>query len=181
MIPAADGSSALDAAAAHDGAIDLLLTDVIMPGLNGRELADQFATIAPGAASCSCPGYAGEALSAQGVLDPSVAFLAKPFVPAELARKVREVLDGARAPPDDRQRADRFSALRNPRTCASAGRDSAGTPDRSSDRAHSRKPRPVASRHRPRMPAPPAQPRRHGRRASRLSLSHHGVTRGAER
>ena len=42
-------------------------------------------------------GYAGEALSAQGVLDPSVAFLAKPFVPAELARKVRDVLDGPSA------------------------------------------------------------------------------------
>ncbi len=94
VIPAADGKAALVAAAAHDGPIDLLLTDVIMPGLNGRELATQFATIHPETRVLYMSGYAGEALSAQGVLDPSVAFLAKPFVPAELARKVRDVLDG---------------------------------------------------------------------------------------
>jgi two-component system cell cycle sensor histidine kinase/response regulator CckA len=93
VLAAADGSSALDAAAEFDGSIDLLLTDVIMPGLNGRELADRFATLHPTARVLFMSGYAGEALSAQGVLDPSVAFLAKPFVPAELARKVREVLD----------------------------------------------------------------------------------------
>jgi two-component system cell cycle sensor histidine kinase/response regulator CckA len=94
VIPAADGTAALEAAAAHEGPIDLLLTDVIMPGLNGRELADQFKTIHPETRVLYMSGYAGEALSAQGVLDPSVAFLAKPFVPAELARKVRDVLDG---------------------------------------------------------------------------------------
>ena len=93
VIPAADGSSALKAATAFDGAIDLLLTDVIMPGLNGRELADRFVALHPSARVLFMSGYAGEALSAQGVLDPTVAFLAKPFLPAELARKVREVLD----------------------------------------------------------------------------------------
>jgi PAS domain S-box-containing protein len=94
VIAAADGKAALDAAAAHEGRIDLLLTDVIMPGLNGRQLADRFATIHPEARVLFMSGYAGEALSAQGVLDSSVAFLAKPFVPSELARKVREALDG---------------------------------------------------------------------------------------
>ena len=94
VIAAPDGTSALDAAAAHEGRIDLLLTDVIMPGLNGRELADRFATIHPETRVLFMSGYAGEALSAQGVIDSSVAFLAKPFVPAELGRKVREVLDG---------------------------------------------------------------------------------------
>jgi PAS domain S-box-containing protein len=93
VIAAPDGMAALDAAGAHDGRIDLLLTDVIMPGLNGRQLADRFASIHPEARVLYMSGYAGEALSAQGVLDASVAFLAKPFVPAELARKVREVLD----------------------------------------------------------------------------------------
>jgi two-component system cell cycle sensor histidine kinase/response regulator CckA len=93
VIAAPDGQAALDMAAAHDGRIDLLLTDVIMPGLNGRELANRFATIHPETRVLFMSGYAGEALSAQGVLDSSVAFLAKPFVPAELARKVREVLD----------------------------------------------------------------------------------------
>jgi len=93
VIAAPDGLAALDAAGAHDGPIDLLLTDVVMPGLNGRELAERFATLQPSARVLFMSGYAGEALSAQGVLDPSVVFLAKPFMPAELARKVREVLD----------------------------------------------------------------------------------------
>jgi CheY-like chemotaxis protein len=97
VIPAADGGAALEAASAHNGPIHLLLTDVIMPGLNGRELANQFATIHPETRVLYMSGYAGEALSAQGVLDSSVAFLAKPFVPAELARKVRDVLDGPSA------------------------------------------------------------------------------------
>ncbi len=94
VIAAADGKAALDAAAAHEARIDLLLTDVIMPGLNGRQLADRFATIHPETRVLFMSGYAGEALSAQGVLDSSVAFLAKPFLPSDLARKVREVLDG---------------------------------------------------------------------------------------
>ncbi|HEX5148923.1 MAG TPA: ATP-binding protein, partial [Candidatus Limnocylindrales bacterium] len=93
VIGSADGMAALAAAAVHDGAIDLLLTDVIMPGLNGRELADRFAELYPTARVLFMSGYAGEALSAQGVLDPGVAFLTKPFVPAELVRRVREVLD----------------------------------------------------------------------------------------
>jgi PAS domain S-box-containing protein len=93
VITAADGEAALEAAAAHDGRIDLLLTDVIMPGLNGRDLANRFAPLHPEARILFMSGYAGEALSEQGALDPSVAFLAKPFVPAALARKVREVLD----------------------------------------------------------------------------------------
>ena len=84
--------------AAHHGAIDLLLTDVIMPGGNGRELASALRGRAIRSARVLfMSGYAGEALSAQGVLEPSVAFLAKPFVPAELVRKVREVLDEASA------------------------------------------------------------------------------------
>jgi PAS domain S-box-containing protein len=93
VIAAADGIAALEAAAAHDGPIDLLLTDVIMPRLNGRELATRFAERHPSARVLFMSGYAGDSLSAQGVLDSSVAFLAKPFLPAELARTVREVLD----------------------------------------------------------------------------------------
>jgi CheY-like chemotaxis protein len=97
VIPAPDGKAALDAAAVHEGPIHLLLTDVIMPGLNGRDLADRFSAMFPDAKVVYMSGYAGEALSAQGVLDPDVAFLAKPFVPSELARKIREVLDESAA------------------------------------------------------------------------------------
>ena len=68
-----------------------------MPGLNGRDLADRFATLYPDARILFMSGYAGEALSAQGQLDPSVAFLAKPFMPAELARRIREILDAPAA------------------------------------------------------------------------------------
>jgi two-component system cell cycle sensor histidine kinase/response regulator CckA len=96
VIAAPDGNAALEAAAAHDGSIDLLLTDVVMPGLNGRDLADRFAPLYPDARIVFISGYAGDTLSEQGVLDPLVTFLAKPFLPADLARKIREVLDAPR-------------------------------------------------------------------------------------
>ncbi|MEA2609227.1 MAG: hypothetical protein QOJ75_1470, partial [Chloroflexota bacterium] len=93
VIATPDAESAMAAAAAHTGPIDLLLTDVIMPGANGRELANQFAVTHPDARILFMSGYADDVLSAQGVLDPNVAFLEKPFLPADLARKVRQVLD----------------------------------------------------------------------------------------
>ena len=93
VIATADAESALAAAAAHSGPIELLLTDVIMPGGNGRELANRFRVARPTARVLFMSGYATEVLSAQGVLDPGVAFLEKPFLPAGLVRAVRQVLD----------------------------------------------------------------------------------------
>jgi CheY-like chemotaxis protein len=93
VIPAADAEMAISAVAAHDGPIDLLLTDVIMRGANGRELATHFNVSNPRARVLFMSGYADEVLSAQGVLDPDVAFLEKPFLPTDLVRKVRQVLD----------------------------------------------------------------------------------------
>jgi CheY-like chemotaxis protein len=75
--------------------VDLLLTDVVMPGLNGRALAERLATIAPGMRILFMSGYSDEAVHRHGVLGESAAFLEKPFTERALARKVREVLDAA--------------------------------------------------------------------------------------
>ena len=78
--------------------VDLLFTDVVMPGMNGRELADQ---VARGAARrrriLFTTGYTRNAVVHNGMLDAGVAFLAKPFTIDQLARKVAEVLEGAGA------------------------------------------------------------------------------------
>jgi CheY-like chemotaxis protein len=94
LLEARDGQKALQVAAGHGGAIHLLLTDVIMPGMSGRDLAAQLTQARPGLKVLFMSGYTDEAIAHQGVLDPGVAFVEKPFSPAGLARKVREVLDG---------------------------------------------------------------------------------------
>jgi two-component system cell cycle sensor histidine kinase/response regulator CckA len=83
---------ALALADGHDGAIDLLLTDVIMPGMNGRQLADALAQRQPGLRVLFASGYPDNVLMDQGALAPGVRLLDKPFTPAALALKVAEVL-----------------------------------------------------------------------------------------
>jgi nitrogen-specific signal transduction histidine kinase/ActR/RegA family two-component response regulator len=73
--------------------IDILLTDVIMPGMNGRELARSLAGRRPGMRVLYMSGYTDTAIAQQGILEPGTAFLSKPFTPDALARKMREVLD----------------------------------------------------------------------------------------
>jgi PAS domain S-box-containing protein len=76
--------------------IDLLLTDVVLPGaLTGRDLADTARKLRPGLKVLFSSGYTQSSIDHQGKLDPGVEFLPKPFRRAELAAKVREVLDGA--------------------------------------------------------------------------------------
>jgi CheY-like chemotaxis protein len=82
----------------HSGPIHLVLTDVVMPGLSGRELVRQLAAIRPGGQVLYISGYSDEAIAQHGVLDPGTAFLQKPFTPDRLASKVREVLDAAKTP-----------------------------------------------------------------------------------
>jgi len=89
-----DGRDALRAAETHAGFIDLVVTDVVMPGLNGREVAETLRARQPQIRVLFTSGYTDDAIVHRGVLYDEVAFLAKPFTPAELTRKVREVLDG---------------------------------------------------------------------------------------
>ena len=96
VLVAASGAEALALAERHEGPIHLLLTDVVMPEMNGRELAHRLASLRPDARVLYMSGYADEAIAQHGVLDPGTAFLQKPFTPDGLARKVREVLDQPR-------------------------------------------------------------------------------------
>lgn len=92
---------ALDLAAQHAGAIDLLVTDVVMAGLSGRELMERLRSGQPHLPCLYVSGYTADIISAHGVLHDGAHFLAKPYSRADLARKVREVLDAPRAPVGD--------------------------------------------------------------------------------
>ncbi|MBN1424076.1 PAS domain S-box protein [Candidatus Fermentibacteria bacterium] len=85
---------ALRLAEAHDGRIDLLLTDLVMPEMTGRELATRVERMKPGIGCVFMSGYTADVLARRGVLDGSVRFLQKPFTLDELALKMREALEG---------------------------------------------------------------------------------------
>jgi two-component system cell cycle sensor histidine kinase/response regulator CckA len=90
VLQAADGPGALLAATQHAVPIDLLLTDVIMPGMN-EEVAARLAALRPGIKVLFISGYSGELIAKAGVLQPDVAYLPKPFTSDLLAAKVREM------------------------------------------------------------------------------------------
>ncbi len=93
VLEGSNGEEALQLLRSHTGSIDLLLTDVVMPGMSGKALADQLLRTQPDLRTIFMSGYTDEAIAHHGVLDPDVAFLQKPFSPTVLARKVRDVLD----------------------------------------------------------------------------------------
>ncbi len=84
---------ALRLAEQHSGPIQLLLTDVVMPGMSGRMLAERLCQARPALKVLYTSGYTDDAIVRHGVLDASAAFLQKPFSPETLERKIRDVLD----------------------------------------------------------------------------------------
>jgi two-component system cell cycle sensor histidine kinase/response regulator CckA len=93
VLEAEDGEQALRVAEDHQGAIHVLLTDIMMPGINGKELADRFIVARPDTKAIFMSGRVAEVISDAGVLIPADAFLAKPFTAERLLNKVRERIE----------------------------------------------------------------------------------------
>ncbi|MFL6290639.1 MAG: ATP-binding protein [Thermoanaerobaculia bacterium] len=93
VLSASDAAEALKIAGDWAGTIDLLVTDVVMPGMNGSQLADEICRRRPSVKVLYISGYPEDAIARHGVLEPDRSFLQKPFPPGVLTRKVREVLD----------------------------------------------------------------------------------------
>ena len=91
---AANGPQALSVAAKHPGEIHLLVTDVVMPHMLGREIAEKMLDIKPGIAVLYMSGFARTVLTSQGRLEPDMALVEKPFTQADLLAKAGEVLNG---------------------------------------------------------------------------------------
>lgn len=90
-----DGDGALQWLDRESEHIDLLLTDVIMPGMNGKQLAEAVCDRRPGTPVLFASGYTANVIEPHGVIGPAIPFLAKPFSAQELAETVRETLDEA--------------------------------------------------------------------------------------
>lgn len=95
VLSAARGEDALELARTYDGPIDLLLTDVVMPGLNGRQTADLIAAERPAIKVLFASGYTQDAIVQHGVLEQDINFIGKPYGAHTLAVKLREILDQA--------------------------------------------------------------------------------------
>jgi CheY-like chemotaxis protein len=94
VLSAPSARAALEVAAGYDGPIHLLLTDVVMPEMGGRALAEQLSRNRPDTKVLYMSGYTDDAIVRHGVEAATVAFLQKPFTPQSLASKLREILDG---------------------------------------------------------------------------------------
>ncbi|MGP0017259.1 MAG: ATP-binding protein [Candidatus Sulfotelmatobacter sp.] len=113
VIEAADGAVAMQIAVAHEKTIHLLLTDVIMPGMNGRELAQRISEIRPNVKILYMSGYTENVIGHNGMLDAGVRLLQKPFNLRDLKSRVREVLDAT--PPEVAMSAQSAEPLRSTR------------------------------------------------------------------
>jgi CheY-like chemotaxis protein len=94
VLEAGDGTEALRLAEEYDGPIDLLVTDIVMPEMSGRKLAENLRTMHPAAKLLFMSGFTEADVLQQGLLEAGAAFVEKPFSPERLATRVREALDG---------------------------------------------------------------------------------------
>jgi PAS domain S-box-containing protein len=92
VLEAGDGAKALLIARSYPGRIDLLLTDVVMPGMSGREVATEFLRERPDACAIYMSGYTDDTVVQQGVIERGVPFIQKPFTPTTLLQRIRDVL-----------------------------------------------------------------------------------------
>jgi two-component system cell cycle sensor histidine kinase/response regulator CckA len=93
VLVAADAEEALALAEKRQGPIDLVITDVVLPGISGLELIERMAYLHPESRTIAMSGYASEVIARHGALTPGVTFVQKPFQLHELTRRIREVLD----------------------------------------------------------------------------------------
>jgi CheY-like chemotaxis protein len=93
VIEASTGLQALKVIEKHAGEVHLLLSDVVMPGMNGAELAAKLSKIRPKMKTLFLSGYSSDAIARHGHLNPDTSFLQKPFLESDLAVKVRAVID----------------------------------------------------------------------------------------
>jgi CheY-like chemotaxis protein len=96
ILEASGGLDALQVCETYGSEIHLMVTDVVMPGMSGRELADELSSVRPEMKVLYVSGYTEDSIGQYGVLEEGVNFLQKPFRPSDLARKAREVLDASK-------------------------------------------------------------------------------------
>jgi two-component system, cell cycle sensor histidine kinase and response regulator CckA len=92
VIVADSGAKALELMRERSSPVDVVVTDVIMPGMNGRDLVAKLRETTPGLPALFMSGYPSEIVAKHGVLDPGLTFVEKPFRGEQIARKIREVL-----------------------------------------------------------------------------------------
>lgn len=95
MLSAENGGDALQLASDADLSVDLVLTDIVMPEMSGRELVEALQTERPDLRVLYMPGYSGDEIVRRGLNDPGMSFIQKPFRAENLAMQVRKVLDAA--------------------------------------------------------------------------------------
>jgi PAS domain S-box-containing protein len=95
VVEADSGAAGLALAQQHQGPIALVITDVVMPDMNGRQLADKLTEVRPGIKILFMSGYTEDVVAHRGILDPGIQFISKPFTPATLAARVRKILEQA--------------------------------------------------------------------------------------
>src|SRR5690606_31900088 len=93
VLEATNGAEAIQIAESFDGTIDLLLTDIVMPDLGGHEIVGRLRPTRPEMLVLLMSGYTPQEILRRGTLEFNASFIAKPFTPDDLVRKVREVLD----------------------------------------------------------------------------------------